>query len=206
VALAIQRRAQLIIHKIKDIQLKKLAAIPGLARSRSRENFKVHQVLSERERLARREVRAYLRRLEQRLSIVVSPGSALHRRLTSELTSSDLERLISIIGGARALRGLRRKQKAGKATAILETDISNVFLQELAIQAGSGGSDASSSGDEGSSGDIGEVARGESAAPSENTETQLVADGATPTATLTTAIMKQDDKSESDRNQSSVAA
>lgn len=191
-ALAIKQRAQAILHRIKDVQLKKLAAIAGLHRSRMRRGTKTYKNLSQRERLARREVRAYLRRLEQQLSFIVAPGSMLYRRLTSELTSSDLERLISIIGGARSLRGLKRKQRAGQATSILEADISNVFLQELAAHAGTGSGDFSSAGDEGSGGAAGEVAHGESTAPAQDTETQLVAEGATPTTTLTTVITKEE--------------
>jgi hypothetical protein len=57
----------------------------------------------------------------------------LFKRLTSEMTLSDLERLISILGGRRALRGLKRRLAPGEASTILEADLSSTLLRQLAL-------------------------------------------------------------------------
>jgi hypothetical protein len=120
----------------------------------------------------------------------MNPRALLYRRLTTELTLSDLERLVSILGGNRAVRGLRRKHKAGEVTNVVESDISNSMLGQFAAAADgpSSSSDSGGGSDESPSQDGGtEVA--------ESTEVQdgmLTADGATPTATLTTALMKEE--------------
>jgi hypothetical protein len=104
-----------------------------------------------------------------------------------------LERLVSIVGGTRALRGLKRKQKAGELGVVQEADVSNTFLSQLETAASGGESGADSGGGSDDSGAESEVSTG--AAEGIESKTALVAEGATPTATLTTAIVKEEDSS-----------
>jgi hypothetical protein len=118
----------------------------------------------------------------------------LYKRLVSELTLADLERLVSMLGGNRAVRGLRKKHQAGEVPLILETDISNSFLSQLAAAADGTSAGADSSGSDESSPSADEAtiqASTEEAAE----ETSLVAEGAVPTATLSTVIIKEESPS-----------
>jgi hypothetical protein len=190
-ALAIRLRAQKILDKIQGLPLKDIARIKGLsAHNTPTPKGSTQRSMLAREALARREVRHYVRQLERRLQDFMNPRALLYRRLTTELTLSDLERLVSILGGNRAVRGLRRKHKAGEVTNVLEGDISNSMLGQFAAAADGPGSSSDSGGgsDEAPSQDGGtQVA--------ESTEVQdgmLTADGATPTTTLTTFLMKEE--------------
>jgi hypothetical protein len=190
-ALAIRLRAQKILDKIQGLPLKDIARIKGLgAHNTPTPKGSAQRSMLAREALARREVRHYVRQLERRLQEFMNPRALLYRRLTTELTLSDLERLVSILGGNRAVRGLRRKHKAGEVTNVVESDISNSMLGQFAAAADgpSSSSDSGGGSDESPSQDGGtEVA--------ESTKVQdgmLTADGATPTATLTTALMKEE--------------
>jgi hypothetical protein len=129
--------------------------------------------------------------LISRLQSFVDPRSMLYRRITTELTLADVERLVSILGGNRAVKGLRKKHKAGEITQVLESDISNSFLSQLASSVGS----SATGGDSGSSDDGTPAPEGEVAEASIQTsaeESTLVADGVVPTATLSTVIMKEE--------------
>jgi hypothetical protein len=191
-ALAIRVRAQKLIEKVQGKPLKELAALGTQSRAGRREGSQRGSGLrSVRETLARREVRVHIRALERRLQDFLQSRSQLYKRLTSELTLADLERLVSIVGGARALRGLKRKLKAGEVGGVQEADISNTFLSQLEAAASRGGSGADSGGGSEDGGAESEVSTG----PGDGVESEsvLVADGATPTATLTTAMVKEED-------------
>ena len=191
VALAIRMRSEKLMERIKALPLKELAKIKGFRSDvAATARRKGEAQLSPREALARREVRMYVRQLEQRLLGYLNGRSPLFKRLTTELTLGDLERLVSIMGGARAVRGLRRKLKSGEVTHLLESDLSNSFLGQLAAAAdGSGSAGDSSGGSEDSS--PAQQGEGPEASSGANVEeSSLIADGATPTATLTTALVK----------------
>ena len=192
VALAIRARAQKIIERIKSLPLKDIVKIKGLrAETKMGKGGTTQAALSARELLARREVRLLIRDLSARLQSFLNPRSMLYKRVMSELTLSDLERLVSILGGNRAVKGLRKKLKAGEVTQVVESDISNSFLSQLA-SASTGPSGASDSGgaDEPSASPEGGGAEASTEASTE--EATLVADGAVPTATLSTFIMKEE--------------
>ena len=125
---------------------------------------------------------------ERRLLNFLQSRSELYKRLTTELTLGDLERLISIVGGARAVRGLKRKLKSGELGAVQEADVSNTFVSQLEAAASQGGSGADSGGGSEDGGADSEVSTG--AGEEIESETVVVAEGATPNATLTTAIVK----------------
>jgi hypothetical protein len=192
VALAIRARAQKIIERIKSLPLKDIVKIKGLrAETKMGKGGTRQTALSARELLARREVRLLIRDLSARLQSFLNPRSMLYKRVMSELTLSDLERLVSILGGNRAVKGLRKKHKAGEVTEVFESDISNSFLSQLA-SASTGPSGVSDSGgaDEPSASPEGGGAEASTEASTE--EATLVADGAVPTATLSTFIMKEE--------------
>ena len=192
VALAIRARAQKIIERIKSLPLKDIVKIKGLrAETKMGKGGTTQAALSARELLARREVRLLIRDLSARLQSFLNPRSMLYKRVMSELTLSDLERLVSILGGNRAVKGLRKKLKAGEVTQVFESDISNSFLSQLA-SASTGPSGVSDSGgaDEPSASPEGGGAEASTEASTE--EATLVADGAVPTATLSTFIMKEE--------------
>ena len=192
---AIKQRAQKILERLKDRPIKEVLKMRGLRQPHSERARKAERLLSARERMARREVRSHLRGLEQRLKRVLNPRSLIYKRLTTELTPSDLERLVSILGGARALRGLKRRQKSGNISSVVEADVSGGFMRELSAAAGAAGKVSSSSGESESGGAGGAGAdQGEAVEESANQESTLVADGATPSATLTTFIMKEEDR------------
>jgi hypothetical protein len=189
VAVAIRARAQKIIERLKSLPLKEIVKISGL-KAETRVG-KGQVPISPREMLARREVRLIIRDLSARLQSFLNPRSMLYKRVMTELTLADLERLVSILGGNRAVKGLRKKHKAGEVTQVFESDISNSFLSQLASGAygpsagsDSGGSDATSSSPEG--------AGTETSTEASTEETTLVADGAVPTATLSTFLMKEE--------------
>ena len=189
-ALAIRQRAHKLMEKAQGKPLKELAGLGTHSRiGRGEGSRRGSAQNSVREMLARREVRAHIRNLERRLQNFLPPGSQLYKRLTTELTLADLERLVSIIGGTRALRGLKRKRKAGELGVVQEADVSNTFLSQLETAARGGESGADSGGGSEDS----EVSTG--AAQGIESETVVVAEGATPTATLTTAIVKEEDSS-----------
>ncbi len=132
-----------------------------------------------------------IRDLAARLQSFLNPRSMLYKRVMSEMTLADLERLVSILGGNRAVKGLRKKLKAGQVTQVFESDISNSFLSQLASAAGG----AAAGGDAGGSDEPSASAEGAAAEASPEASTEdatLVADGAVPTATLSTFIMKQE--------------
>jgi hypothetical protein len=190
-ALAIRLRAEKILSKIQGLPLKEIARVKGLgAPNATAPKGSSQRSMLAREALARREVRHYVRQLERRLQDFMNPRSLLYRRLTTELTLSDLERLVSILGGNRAVRGLRRKHKAGEVTNVLEGDISNSMLGQFAAAADG----PSSSGDSGGGSDEAPSQDGgtEVAESAEVQDGMLTADGATPTATLTTVLMKEE--------------
>ena len=192
VALAIRARAQKIIERIKSLPLKDIVKIQGLrAETKMGKGGTTQAAVSARELLARREVRLLIRDLSARLQSFLNPRSMLYKRVMSELTLSDLERLVSILGGNRAVKGLRKKHKAGEVTEVFESDISNSFLSQLA-SASTGPSGVSDSGgaDEPSASPEGGGAEASTEASTE--EATLVADGAVPTATLSTFIMKEE--------------
>jgi hypothetical protein len=192
VALAIRARAQKIMERIKSLPLKDIVKIKGLkAETKVGKGGREQVALSPCEALARREVRLLIRDLSARLQSFLNPRSMIYKRVMTELTLADLERLVSILGGARAVKGLRKKHKAGEVTQVFESDISNSFLSQLASASGgalaggdSGGSSEPVSSPEGA---------GAEASPEASTEeATLVADGAVPTATLSTFIMKEE--------------
>jgi hypothetical protein len=192
VALAIRTRAQRLMERLKNLPLKDIEKIKGLKLDpRDPKRAKEPSTLSPREMLARREVRLAIKDLSARLQSFLNPRSLLYRRVTTELTLADLERLVSILGGNRAVKGLRKKHKAGEVTQVVESDVSNAFLSQLASAADaavaggdSGGSDDSSPAQEG--------AGAETSTEASVEEASFVADGAVPTATLTTVIMKEE--------------
>lgn len=193
-ALAIRERAQKLMEKAQGRPLKELAGLGIHSRiGRGEGSRRGSAQSSVREMLARREVRAHIRNLERRLQNFLQSRSQLYKRLTTELTLADLERLVSIVGGTRALRGLKRKQKAGELGLVQEADVSNTFLSQLETAASGGESGADSGGGSDDSGAESEVSTG--AAEGIESKTALVAEGATPTATLTTAIVKEEDSS-----------
>jgi hypothetical protein len=195
VALAIRARAQKIAERIKSLPLKDIQRMRALRSGHKAEKtVRTLAHWSEREILARREVRLLIRDLAVRLQAFVNPWSMLYKRLVSELTLADLERLVSMLGGNRAVRGLRKKHQAGEVPLILETDISNSFLSQLAAAADGTSAGADSSGSDESSPSADEAtiqASTEEAAE----ETSLVAEGAVPTATLSTVIIKEESPS-----------
>jgi hypothetical protein len=191
-ALAIRDRVQKIVERIKGLPLKELVKMKDLKiDAKTMKGVKKALNPAQREMLARREVRFLIRDLAVRLQSFINPRSMLFKRLTTELTLADLERLVSMLGGNRAVRGLRKKHKAGEVTQVFESDISNSFLSQLASAAygpaaggDAGGSDESSPATGGAGVESGTEASTE--------ETTLVADGAVPTATLSTFIMKEE--------------
>jgi hypothetical protein len=192
VALAIRARAQKIMERIKSLPLKDIVKIKGLkAETKVGKEGREQVALSPREALARREVRLLIRDLSARLQSVLNPRSMLYKRVMTELTLADLERLVSILGGARAVKGLRKKHKAGEVTQVFESDISNSFLSQLASASGAGlaGGDSGGSSEPVSSP---EGAAAETSPDASTEEATLVADGAVPTATLSTFIMKEE--------------
>lgn len=191
IALAIRDRVQRIVERIKGLPLKELVKMKDLKiDAKTMKGVKEALNPAQREMLARREVRFLIRDLAVRLQSFINPRSMLYKRLTTELTLADLERLVSMLGGNRAVRGLRKKHKAGEVTQVFESDISNSFLSQLASAAygPAAGGDAGGS-DEASPSTGGAGAETETDA---STETTLVADGAVPTATLSTFIMKEE--------------
>jgi hypothetical protein len=192
VALAIRDRAQRLLERLKNMPLKDSKRVQGISFDpRELKRTKGHVTLSPRELLARREVRLVMKDLISRLQSFLDPRSMLYRRITTELTLADVERLVSILGGNRAVKGLRKKHKAGEITQVLESDISNSFLSQLASSVGS----SATGGDSGSSDDGTPAPEGEVAEASIQTsaeESTLVADGVVPTATLSTVIMKEE--------------
>jgi hypothetical protein len=135
-------------------------------------------------------IKSQVKRVERRLETLLDPAIPLFRRLLSELSVSDLERLVSMLGGSRALRGLRRRKKFVTSTIKSEADLTNVELQELSKEA--------STVNQAKGGDAGEgegvTVDGEvSIESATETESTLVADTQGPSATLTTVIVKEDD-------------
>ena len=188
VALAIRARAHKIVERVKALPLKDILKIKGIGSEAKLGKDRV--ALSPREMLARREVRFLIRDLAARLQSFLNPRSMLYKRVMSEMTLADLERLVSILGGNRAVKGLRKKLKAGEVTQVFEADISNSFLSQLASAA----SGASAGGNGGGSDEPSASTEGAGAEASTETteEATLVADGAVPTATLSTFIMKEE--------------
>jgi hypothetical protein len=188
-ALAIRQRSLKLMEKAQGKPLKELVGLRLHARiGRKEGSGKVSASASYRETLARREVRLHIRNLERRLLNFLQSRSELYKRLTTELTLGDLERLISIVGGARAVRGLKRKKKSGELGAVQEADVSNTFVSQLEAAASQGGSGAESGGGSEEGGADSEFSTG--AGEEIESETVVVAEGATPNATLTTAIVK----------------
>lgn len=192
VALAIRMRSQKIVERVKTLPLKDILKIKGIrGEGKLGKGGKEGVALSPRELLARREVRFIIRDLAARLQSFLNPRSMLYKRVMSEMTLADLERLVSILGGNRAVKGLRKKLKAGEVTQVFEADISNSFLSQLASAA----SGAAAGGDAGGSDEPSASTEGAGAEASTETSTEeatLVADGAVPTATLSTFIMKEE--------------
>ena len=192
VALAIRNRSQKIVERVKMLPLKDILKIKGIrGEAKLGKGAKDGVALSPREMLARREVRFMIRELAARLQSFLNPRSMIYRRVMTEMTLADLERLVSILGGNRAVKGLRKKLKGGEVTQVFESDISNSFLSQLASAA----SGVSAGGDAGGSEEPSASTEGAGAEASTETSTEeatLVADGAVPTATLSTFIMKEE--------------
>lgn len=192
IALAIRDRVRKIVERIKGLPLKELVKMKDLKiDAKTMKGVKEALNPAQREMLSRREVRFLIRDLAVRLQSFINPRSMLYKRLTTELTLADLERLVSMLGGNRAVRGLRKKHKAGEVTQVFESDISNSFLSQLASAAYG----AAAGGDSGSSDESSTSMEGsgtETATDASPEETTLVADGAVPTATLSTFIMKEE--------------
>jgi hypothetical protein len=192
VALAIRNRSQKIVERVKMLPLKDILKIKGIrGEAKLGKGAKDGVALSPREMLARREVRFMIRELAARLQSFLNPRSMIYRRVMTEMTLADLERLVSILGGNRAVKGLRKKLKGGEVTQVFESDISNSFLSQLASAA----SGVSAGGDAGGSEEPSASTEGAGAEASTETSTEeatLVVDGAVPTATLSTFIMKEE--------------
>jgi hypothetical protein len=192
VALAIRNRSQKIVERVKTLPLKDILKIKGIrGEAKLGKGAKDGVALSPREMLARREVRFMIRELAARLQSFLNPRSMIYRRVMTEMTLADLERLVSILGGNRAVKGLRKKLKGGEVTQVFESDISNSFLSQLASAA----SGVSAGGDAGGSEEPSASTEGAGAEASTETSTEeatLVVDGAVPTATLSTFIMKEE--------------
>jgi hypothetical protein len=190
-ALAIRDRVQKIVERIKGLPLKELVKMKDLKiDAKTLKGAKEPLNPAQREMLARREVRFLIRDLAVRLQSFINPRSMLYKRLTTELTLADLERLVSMLGGNRAVKGLRKKHKAGEVTQVFESDISNSFLSQLASAAYGPAAAGDAGGSDESSPSIG--GSGAETETEASTDTTLVADGAVPTATLSTFIMKEE--------------
>ena len=196
--ISVVRQVRRILERIKDLELRDVKTLRGGDLVRSLRNRQGNGRLDRVHREALKVVRQYLRILERRLQQSVDPRTGLYKRLTTELTVSDLERLVSMLGGARAARGLRRKGRRKGAPALDESDLTKAVLEELA--GGVGGPDVSGSGDSGAgsaAAEGGNVASEGGGVSSEQAagEGGLTADGATPKAELTTALVRDDTSS-----------
>jgi hypothetical protein len=192
VALAIRARALKIVERVKALPLKDILKIKGIGNeAKLGKGAKDAVALSPREMLARREVRFMIRELAARLQSSLNPRSMIYKRVMTEMTLADLERLVSILGGNRAVKGLRKKLKGGEVTQVFESDISNSFLSQLASAASGGTTGGDAGGTEEPSAST-EGAGAEASTETSTEEATLVADGAVPTATLSTFIMKEE--------------
>jgi hypothetical protein len=198
VALSVDRRVHRLLERLKDVELRDMRTLGVGILVRGMRNRHNDRRLDRVNREALRVVRQYIRNLERRLRQSVDPRTGLYKRLTTELTVSDLERLVSMLGGARAARGLRRKGRRKGTPALEESDLTNAVLEELA--GGLGGQGVSGSGESGTgsaAAEGGGVASKGGGVSSEQAagEGGLIADGATPKAELTTALVRDDTSS-----------
>ena len=181
VALAIRNRSQKIVERVKTLPLKDILKIKGIrSEPKLGKGGKDGVALSPREMLARREVRFMIRELAARLQSSLNPRSMIYKRVMTEMTMADLERLVSILGGNRAVKGLRKKLKGGEVTQVFESDISNSFLSQLASAASGGPTGGDAGGTEEPSAST-EGAGAEASTETSTEEATLVADGAVPT-------------------------
>jgi hypothetical protein len=98
-ALAIRDRYQRILERIKAMPLKDIVKIKGIrGDSKLGKGGQVGVALSLRETLARREVLFVIRDLATRLRSFLDPDSVLYKRVMTEMTLTDLQRLLSIHG------------------------------------------------------------------------------------------------------------
>ena len=102
VALAIRARALKIVKRIEELPLRDVLKIQGIkVRPTSGKTGEGTGALPPREMLARREVRFLIRDLVVRLKSCMSPRSTLYKRVTTQLTLAELERLVSMLEGRR---------------------------------------------------------------------------------------------------------
>lgn len=172
------RRPQSLPEKSKEIRLAlRQIAIKDLPRGKSIKSLPI-KVRLEVVR-ARHRVQALTARLRQ--SSLPEP---LIKRLTSELSTSDLERLVAILAGSRGVRGLKKKRVRGATAVYLEDDISLAVLRDLESEAIIGSN--SNSGD----GEKVDPLMSEATDVAPDVESTVVAENAFPTKTLDTAIVK----------------
>lgn len=111
-ALTIRARAQTIIERIKTLPLREISTLRGIKISANEGGGGTESAgLSPGELLARGEVGFMIRELVNRLQRSMSPGSMLYKRVTTELTLAELERLVSILDGRRPTRGLGKMEE-----------------------------------------------------------------------------------------------
>jgi hypothetical protein len=110
VALAIRARALKIVKRIEELPLRDILKVQGIkVPSASGKNAEATAALPPREMLARREVRLLIRDLVVRLKNFMSQRSTLYKRVTTELTLAELHRLVAMLEGNRAGKGLGRR-------------------------------------------------------------------------------------------------
>lgn len=190
---SVNRQAHRLLERIKNQELRDVKAARMSDIVRGLRTKTGDRRLDRVNREAVRIVRQYFKNLERRLQQSMDPRSALYKRLTTELTVSDLERLISMLGGARAARRFRRKGRKGTTEVVDESDLTNAVLEDFADTVGVGG--ASGLGNDGGGSYVeqgGATPSGGGDVVSEGVgeEGGLIADGVTPKAELTTVLVR----------------
>lgn len=185
-ALAISEMGTKLLQTFAKFPLKDLQNLLNLKISKNQSNGNI----SHRERLALREVASYLKHLRTILAHLLSPQSNLNKRLSSELSISELELLIGLLVGNKARKGVKKKLVRDGVTDGSPVDIISELIASLEGSASTGEraheSEINSFDSEPGS---------ESELTNENSTTEdamLTADGTTPKATLTTVLVKEE--------------
>jgi hypothetical protein len=196
-----------LLAAIRDIPMKELLAIrnKGDVRQSLRKNNgivapstsqekrlaaeKVHQKMQSPAQRVR--IQNYLKGLQERLSSFMFDSPHLQKRLVTECSPGELELLIELLGGAKARKALKKRNRGDDLSF---DDITESLLTELVTE---GAANTGASVRQSSSGATLSHSEGVSTDGGEPTteESSIVAEGATPTATLDTVIVKEEGSS-----------
>jgi hypothetical protein len=184
-SLSMSEKTSKLLHRLSGLPIKELRALLSVKEAKD----KTQRNLASNDRRQLREISIYVKNLLSILAQLLSPQSQLYKRVTSELSISDLELLVELLAGNRARKGLKKKISREGITEITLSEITSDLISSLKR-----GEAKTSARTPTVTNPLMDQTEGiESDTETESlAEGEFTADGATPKATLTTVLIKEE--------------